>query len=401
MEKINARIIKCDNRKIAIANIFYYLAIILLTIKTIDLSSQLIKIDDSLQNLIFLSAIFLIGVKLILTNVSVKFAIIVLIMGIVCLYGGVVTKSYHIFMTYLVIIGSYKSDKRVLIKLITYTISFMVFIHMIVYLIAYIFSTVDVNTIAKGSRSIQTHSFYLGHSNTASMYILWSILGIIYLKYRKVNKIQLLFYIILISIIYFFTRSRTMILLGGIAILLIYVDKYIIIKQSKLIDLFCKYGYIIGSIGIILLCIFYRSIKNIRIIDTLFTGRLMLANFALEKYGITFFGRMIDYTKNYGEISNWSITRLTIDIMPLRLLINYGVFYIIIYSIILLITTKWMSRCEKIFVFLMIINGFLEIFTINAIICFPLAICGWYFVNSKNYRYIKGKRIEVNKGGVI
>lgn len=386
MSDIKIKNINNTSKRMIMLNDIYYLSVILLTIKVVLISSELIVLNELIDNTIFAISIILIATKMVLLNKSLFDLILIGMIGIICLYTGIKSGSYHIFISYLIIAGSYKSDMKKMIKCILYTLTIMILTHLVVYLINMLFNNVEISSIVKQGEFVSTHSFYLGHSNTASMYILWTILGFIYLNYDNLTINKIIVYSALMISNYYFTRSRTCIIISILMISMIFLDKYILKNSNKIFKNLSKYGFIIISLITITLCKFYDKFSFISIINKLFSGRLLLSYFALKTYGYTLFGQFIDFTVNYGVVSNWSVTRLAIDIMPLRLIINYGVFYLIVYSLLLLKSNKYALKKEHIFITLMIFYSLMEIFTMNAVVCFPLAICGWYIINNNSIK---------------
>lgn len=383
MTETNETAINIKHKKIMTVNGLYYVAIILLTVKTILTSSQLIILNETIDNIIFISCIIFIMLKMILFFRSFRYLLITVGIGFICLYTCVKTGSYHIFTSYLIIAGSFKVNKRTMVKCIAYTSGILISIHVAIYLLNLSFGTIESSAIVKQGIFVSTNSFYLGHSNTASMYILWTLLAFIYLNYEKLSFNKIVIYLLIMGMNYYFTKSRTGLIVSIVAILMIYFDKYVLDKNNKIFKRIAKYGFTILSIIACLLCIFYNSTQYMQLMDKIFTGRLLLGSFAYKTFGYTLFGQFIDFNQNYGVLSNWSVTRLAIDIMPLRLLINYGIFYLLLYNFMLLKINKYTSRIENILISLMVLHSCMEIFTINAIVCFPLSIVGWYMLNEK------------------
>lgn len=220
-------------------------------------------------------------------------------------------------------------------------------------------------------------SLGFSHANSAFIYFMPIVLGIMYTKGEKLNKPLFIFVIDVISIIlYAVTLSRTGLLLIIILNFLLFFD--FIIIRSKIFKMIAKYNYII-----LLLVSIYLGIKIGVIfenpINELLSYRPFYYNQAISFYGFHIFGS----TPNGNII---------LDNSYLTYLLIYGIIPYIFYTFFQIKTFDFFKNDRKkiIILFIFALYGVLEnnfIYSCN----FILALQFIFFLSQKKEQIVTGK----------
>lgn len=175
---------------------------------------------------------------------------------------------------------------------------------------------ISQQTLVNSVRGVRS-GFGLGHPNMCSAY--YSILMIlyVYLKFDFIKIRKLVILAIGSFAIYYFTKSITGFIVSILALIIVFVLKYMPLKRINLRIIIL--GLLIGILAFTILPIIYDS--RFVELDTLLTGRIHQANFYFHKYGISFFGNNV----NADLLSEYRDNIL--DIGYAKMLINDGVFF--------------------------------------------------------------------------
>lgn len=243
--------------------------------------------------------------------------------------------TYTAFFTIVLVLISAKNVniKNVIKFIYRATIVFVV-LHVILYLIYYVFKVGELEIWVRvmGDKKFNRHSFFFGHPNIFAMYVFWTLAMYYYVNYKKLNKIVYIFTAILIVYVYIFPNSRTGALVMAILLITTMLAKMNLFKLNKL-----NLIYIVTVIGSII-CIFMISNRIVMIIDSILNTRISLGYIIYNKYGINLFGT--DITKGTGvqAVNGKYFSSIKIlDSLYYSLFLNYG---IVAFAIMIFITLK-------------------------------------------------------------
>lgn len=171
------------------------------------------------------------------------------------------------------------------------------------------------------------------------------------------------------------TISRTFLINCLLLLILVFLNVFSKIKKNlyKITLVIIPLIFIISLI----LCYKYTSTSSLLLnLDTIFSRRISLGNFALNKYGITLIPQAVDYS-SLVFVKNRYIMKMIIDNVYIRYVISYGLVSFFIVCKEFYISAKKIKNKKDcsifyIFVILYAIYGFTEVFTVNACLCFPL-----------------------------
>lgn len=220
-------------------------------------------------------------------------------------------------------------------------------------------------------------SLGFSHANSAFIYFMPIVLGIIYIKGEKLKKPLFLFTIDAISLfLYAVTQSRTGLLLIIVLNFLLIFD-FIIIK-SKIIKIITKYNYII-----LLLFSLYLGTKIGLVfenpINRLLSFRPFYYNQAISFYGFHIFG-------------GTSNANIVLDNSYLTYLLIYGIIPYIFYALFQIKTFNFFKEDRKriIILFIFAVYGVLEnnyVYSCN----FILALQFIFFLSQKKEQIVTGE----------
>jgi len=258
-------------------------------------------------------------------------------------------------------------------------IKYFVIVSSILFSLTIIFSLFGIinSTISQrvvNGAIILRKSLGFSHANSAFIYFMPIVLGIMYIKGEKLNKPLFIFIIDVISVIlYAVTQSRTGLLLIIILNFLLFFD--FIIIRSKIFKITTKYNYII-----LLLFSLYLGTKIGLIfenpINTLLSYRPFYYNQAISFYGFHIFG----------STSNGNIV---LDNLYLTYLLIYGIIPYIFYTFFQIKTFDFFKNDRKkiIILFIFAVYGVLEnnfVYSCN----FILALQFMFFLSQKKEQII-------------
>lgn len=229
-----------------------------------------------------------------------------------------------------------------------FRVSFYIFFGLFcLYLLLFLFGMINETITQKGG-----HSLGLGHPNTLHCYILIIITIYIYLKFKNYNLIYFFVFNILNILLYLITLSRS----GFVTLFFVLLYSLLIRKiQNKEIK---KRITIICTILILLLAMFEVSIgifysENIfcKFLDSIFTGRLSQANFYYKHFGISIFGRYLEYLSDANAVA-------ILDIGFLKLLLNNGIVSLLLFLVIYLKNIKNALKRNQYDILILLISTF-------------------------------------------
>lgn len=339
--------------------ILYYIGIALLTIRTMFCGySLLFRFDDFGSNLLLATIYLCFILSFFINKFSYKELIIYVFALAIGLISYLKTENTVILTLLLVIFSAKNINIRNVLKIIFYINLSLVIIHILFYCVYVVSGGKFVKTFNRGS--IIRYSFFYVHPNTFSMYVFWTLCLYFYLFYERIGYISYFVTVLISCFIYFFPNSRTgaletLILL----ILLIFMKKNKRkAKNKKILNATFIYLFLFMFFNID-----YYFIQNpiVQKLDNILSSRITLGKIIVDKYGITMFGS--DITTNHSQViinNNYYNNVTTLDCMYTSLLLYLGIIPTIIYSILLIKTSKLLSSKENIFLILLLFYGISE-----------------------------------------
>lgn len=124
---------------------------------------------------------------------------------------------------------------------------------------------------------------------------------------------------------------------------------------------------------LILLTLYSSNIGVINMIDDLLSWRIHMGAYALEHYGVTLFGQdLTGVSVAWDEF--WQMSGLTFDNLYSYLLVNYGVIWILVISVLLYRTARRGEERDCVVLLAWCAYGMTEIHGLNPYMFFPLLL---------------------------
>lgn len=376
------------------ADLCYYLAGVMITIKAMLASSSLITlgIGDTILAGIYLG---LIVIKLLSQKYSIRDLLIFGVIGLLAIYTCRENNNYYLMFSFLGCIAIKGVNLRRALTYRCWTKAVIILLHV---MYTFLMMIIDFNAIPTIIRKGQIrYDFFLGQPNTFQMYLLWTTLELLFIYFDHVNEKELLGVFILNYFFFLFTDSNTSIQVLFITCVLIAIVKRNKKKGIAFVNYIAKYGYGVISVLILGMAYFFGNSVGVfqlflKAIDRLMTGRLAYGSYALYHGGLTFIGRHLDF----GETVLWNdqwFDALYLDSGYLALLLKYGVVWIFIIGLGIYLCAKMNDVTMNIFLVAYILYGIMESYVLDASVCFPILFIGLLYFNKYN--------LNKNDGGEV
>jgi len=363
----------------SIATKLYYTNLILLILKIYYSVSDIIAIPKILSKSItfFIIASFMciLLIKTLSKRFSKKQNIIYYSILAICFFSSIVSRDYNIVLSYLLVICIKDIDLKNVLKTILSINIVMLLIHICGYVLNLIFEFKDVVVYYTDEGSV-IHNFLVGHLNHFAILLFWTYAIYMYLKFENINYKDYIFGVILGIIAYVFPQSKTIAIATGVFICLIIALKLNKEKINQLIRIGSKYLFIIFTISTIIVIVPYRYLDEritdvIDQIDVILSGRILYPHAVYKKHGFTMIGEFVDYK----EIQEWG-GPFIMDNLYGKILFNYGYFYSILLTYLLIAKSKKFEDKEHIYVIIFSIMAICEVHVLNACIGITLLMIG-------------------------
>lgn len=141
------------------------------------------------------------------------------------------------------------------------------------------------------------HSLGFTHYSTLPYYLFFMWLNYLYLRRTKLSFLELLFWLAIEGIVYYFTTLRlTLVLVVFVELIYILCVKYNVFKiYKRWIRRVSKVAFPVFGLGSILMAYFYSTGNSVLIaINTVLSGRLSLGSRAFRMYSLSLFGQPIE-----------------------------------------------------------------------------------------------------------
>lgn len=365
----------------------YFIGIIILCIKFFTEKSTLITINDMPIAAALAICFF---IKLIFQNYTKRELVITVISGIISVFVSAITHEYIAVYVFLVIFASKDIDIKKTIKICFWSITVLLSIHAIKYIIDGLIGEIPIVYRNTGE---PRYTFYMNHPNIVAGLILWLMAQYSYLKYDNLKIRHFIIFLAIFIVTYLLTLSRTTLIASIVLLVLLVISKNI--KVAKAITCFSKFVFIIAivfTIGISYIYSFNRDNFILQKLESALSGRISLLSIAIDEYGVSLLPRDMDLTKDV----KWDFggeAELYLDSIYSRAYIKYGLLYLIW---LIYLFTNLNSKNENknsIFIILFAIIGVTERYIMYPVIGFPLLFFGDYLWSEKK----KNKKIILSQ----
>lgn len=236
-----------------------------------------------------------------------------------------------IFISFLIIIASKNIELKKIIKTLCITISSVLLISVVLYIVAYVF---DAELLHYNIRKVDgdvkiRHAFFFNHANTFSNILCWTYFMYLYYRYDKIKALDNIILCLIALFIYVFPNSRTTAILMVLFALVHWGYKKF--KDTKVINFIVKNMWIICMV-LSIVCLAFHNNSMIQKLDSMLSGRINLGYLTYDLYGTTLLGQEIPLEKSIQISQTRWIMSLVIDNLYYRLMFYYGVIVTIFLS---------------------------------------------------------------------
>lgn len=374
-----------DNSKLA--NLLFYIAVLLLYIIFINNISKAIFIDfliviklKVISSTIFILKIFFNKEKL---STYLLFLLCIAIAISCDLATGF---NYDILLIVLFILAARNVDTNKTIRLILCLNILIIGFHCIKYIIDYEKDLPILEYQSQFTRGdMIRHAFYFNHPNIFSNCLFWSWMMYFYLNFGKKKEIIKVFIVgVLFAIVtYIFPNSRNASLFYFVAIML-----YLILQIKKLTDkewfkVTISLSFLVCFFVSWLLLVFFGQDSIIgelvSKINSLLSKRILIGKMYLKEYGISILGNLFTPAKNVSAIG---VTRVVFDNWYYYMIIRLGLLMSIFYCFIFcksLLKLSENNNWSKVFVIVIfLLYNCIECVGMTPIISIPYFFMGMF-----------------------
>ncbi len=399
----NRVIDKLSEEKISYKNSVYYAAFLIMVLKGLCAYSELLLYSFTrpfmtFSNLLFL---FLLMYKMFfLQKYTIRQVITIFLLGLVTLYSDRVTDMF-IFMPNLLFLASTQDvDFKGVIRKVYKIEAVFLTIHVIIYAFLWIFNR-DIlyfSVRMEDTGYKYRHQFLLSHANSASMLVLWTILGYLYSEYDTLNKKKIFCAWGAYVFLYLFTDSNSgLIILTIVSILLLIKISYGGVIDS-LVTFLARYLFIILAVVFNFMMISFTKCTGIAreiwlVINKALTGRLLYGAYAYDNYGYSLFGQAIYNRKDYWQ-GMW-IDAIPCDNAYMWMAVGYGAVYLFVIGYLFWKYSAYAKFEEKVLVIAFSLYTMMELYITFMYYSFSVVMLMQYVWKDRS---LKGKFIGAGYG---
>lgn len=352
-----------------------YMGIFLLLFNFLSSYSELIVLNEIISTILMLCGLlFLLVSSFMKKNEKIFTKILLLAFGILTYY---ISNQSGILQLIVIMISLKNENIDQIIKYIFKITTIFIFLHIIIYLLLYIYDKTILTFNVRFESDTLRHKFLFKHANFLGALVSWNCLSFLYLKRNNLKIIDYIYVFFMICFIIIFPNSRT----SSIILLVVFVCLIIRKNIPVFIKKAIKYSiFILGLLSVVLLFTYEKSsiTKNI---DDLMSARIRLGYVAYMKYGIKPFGQNINYGEELDVKKNYGISSIVIDSSYYKLLFSYGYITYLLFLIYVLKKAQKISLNDKKIYFLLAyaLFSFTESTALFPLLAFPIL----FLVNEK------------------
>lgn len=313
--------------KVSIANI----AILCMVIKGFMKISAAIPVVGFVDMICTFLYILCVVVLSIFQMYTVKEFVLIGATAVTLLYTTIVTGMSDPMLTFLFIVAIKELDIDDIIKKIYICYCVMLFVHAIC---TVFFAVTGSIPMVIHMRGIDRYTLGFAHPNATGA--TFFVLMMLSLWTGRGKKGQVLFWAIVSTIVYLLCRSRTAYMVSLVTIVQVYVIKT---QKVRIINLINKLALVvfpcIASIMYIIIRLYDIRHPIALLADKVINARVRLGAYAMERVGLTVFGKNIDFYGTHSVTNTtYSLSTFTFDCVYSFIFCSMGLLYLGILTIL-------------------------------------------------------------------
>lgn len=262
--------------------------------------------------------------------------------------------------------------------------------HVLVYIMVFMTNPESISFVYRGGDSaVPRHTFFMGHANTFSAFLVWACIDYIFLKYDDLKVIHIAVIWVINLLFHAFTHTNSAIIVLIIVTVLIALDKIGKGYFDSMFTLLAKYCYIGFTLLFVFLTIIYTRLSPaLRLLweklDSIMTGRLWYGAYSYDFFGLTVLGRTLrGIPEKIFWQGRWQDIFYTFDSHYVANLYQYGIINLVLIASALFVLSKKMETRDKVIIIAFSTYALMEAYVVNVVICSALFIVGKYIYTIK------------------
>ena len=362
----------------------YTVAFVDLAIKMILDSSSLFHRPEWLDTTFLLVFFGCIGWKFLLQKYTKPMLLGTAIIGVIFAFVSFKMNYFFLLFTFCGVAAAQNVDLKKVCRYTSLTKLLLILLHVIPHIVTAIVLPEQIDYVYRNG--VQRQYFYLGHPNTFSMYVGWTLLEIVYSFYKQLKSSHLIIVWLVSYIVYLFTDSNTSLIVMTICIAGFLAERANSELCYKPLKWISSWAFAGCSVFFTVITVCFTSMPGALrriylLLNELFTGRLMYGAFAYEYFGIAWLGNKRVSLPETTYFEGVWVDTLIFDNSYLYLLVYYGAVFLPIFSLAFIITGRDkkhdISRnVENVLLIGYAFYAVMEQYAINAVLCFPILFVG-------------------------
>lgn len=380
----------------------YTVAFMILSVKNILDSSDLFHRPEWVDTVLLLTFFAFIGWKFILQRYTKTMLIGVLALGALSAFVSFRMHYFLLLFTYCGVLGVQNVDLKKVCKYTCATKTVMILMHVIPYIINAIITPENIDYIYRNG--VRRQYFYLGHPNTFSMYVGWTLMEFIYAYYDELKNSHLVLIWLLNFIVYKFTDSNTSVIVMSLCLIGFFAERAKPQLVAKIVTPIARFGFAVCSVffTVITVCFTFmpEPLKGLYLqLNDFLTGRLMFGAYTYDKFGIAWLGNPGVYLAETTYFEGTWVDTLVFDNSYIYLLVYYGAVFLPIIALAFILSGKKVTiqrNVENILIIGYTFYAIMEQYAINSVQCFPIVFVGirlYEMYDQKRRQKLESKRL--------
>ena len=358
--------------KIKKSNLFLYSGTLLLVIKTVLSVSKIVPYSDIMDNTLAVLGALCMILSIIIQQYSGKVLLIYAMFVGITTYNALITGNNALAVTVITCLAIRKTDLKTYIQFIFRLQSILVICHT---LIAIIGSLIGVFNIVQNIGGITRYDFGMQHPNSfAALAFNLMIMGI-WLNWSRIKTKHIFLMVLGADILYYFCKTRTnfIAMLAVIGLVFVCGVKHKFIRfAGKIATVIIPFLTVAMGIAIIL---YSKGNSVVLILNEALNARISLGAYALAHYKFTLFGQNMAflYTGTTWD-PIWKLNGFTFDCIYTYMLINQGIIWLILLTILFAKLAKRKNPKDNIAIIACALYGVTEVQGLNGFSCMPILL---------------------------
>lgn len=374
-------------------NNLLYMGLLLMIVKVFLSMSNVMPYSDTADTILSLGSSAILAVHIIQKKLSVKQLFIYTLIVIMAIYSAIITGQYGFLITVIAIlaISGYDID-----RIIYFIYKWELLLFVLHTLFAFVWALFPEHSIKQVISGVERYNFGFGHPNTFSVYIFNLIIMWVWINYEKLKGKNVLAILLIGSISFAFTRTRTILIDIVVLCALLLIAKQF--KRSHVLSIIAQIIVPCASLLIFIMITQYvHGNALIQAINTLLSGRIKLGAYAYYHYGLSLLGQSVqDGTIEWDPY--WQLNSFTFDCTYSSLMVMQGIVWLIVLTIGFWILSGNRDNKISIAVILWGLYAVTEVHGLNGFLCFPILLLALLSGSTMGYSHVsKGIEVEYKK----